>query len=157
IKLLPSLGIPDGWSVVVGSGALSLAPRATDTWVISLFIPARAESGRYVLLIGAQVPASDSPPSRVDTISVDVKRKHDSSLTLVDHPQYVISGHSYELSFCVKNRGNGLASVHLSAQSALDSAPVIERPAIQLRPDQAATINLRIDTPSSGLQRSDHR
>jgi len=77
------------------------------------------------------------------------------SLTLVDHPQYVISGHAYDLSFRVKNHGNGLASVHLSAQSALDSAPVIDRPTIQLRPDQVATINLRIDTPSSELHRSD--
>ena len=155
LKLLPSLGIPDGWSVVVGSGALSLAPRATDTWVISVFIPARAESGRYPLRIGARVPSSDSVPDRIDTISVDVKRKHALSLTLVDHPQYVITGHRYELSFRVKNRGNGLASVHLKAQSALDSSPVIDRPAIQLHPDQAATINLRIDTPASGVHRSD--
>src|SRR5688572_6910612 len=155
LKLLPSLRIPDGWSVVVGSGALLLAPRATDTWVIGVFIPARTESGRYLLAIGARGPSGGSVPDRIDTISVDVKRKHALSLSLVDHPQYVISGHRYELSFRLKNRGNGLASVHLTVQSALDSSAVIDPPTIQLRPDQAATINLRIDTPVSGLHRSD--
>jgi len=155
LKLLPFLGVPDGWSVVVGSGAVSLAPRATDTWVVSIFIPGRAESGTYLLRIGARLLSRDSVPDRAETISVDVRRKHALSLTLVDHPQYVISGHGYELSFRLKNRGNGLANVHVSAQSALDSSPVIDRPAIQLRPDQAATINLRIDTPASGVHRSD--
>ena len=139
----------------MGSGVISLSAQATDTWVTSVFIPSRTESGRYLLRIGAHVPSSDSVPNRVDTISVDVRRKHNLSLALVDHPQYVIGGHGYALSFRVKNRGNGLAIVHLSAQSALDSAPTIDRPAIQLPPDQAATINLRIETPLSGLRRSD--
>ena len=148
LKLLPFLGVPDGWSVVVGSGALSLPPRATDTWVVSIFIPGRAESGTYLLRIGARLLSRDSVPDRAETISVDVRRKHALSLTLVDHPQYVISGHGYELSFRLKNRGNGLANVHVSAQSALDSSPVIDRPAIQLRPDQAATSALRRKTQS---------
>src|SRR5438552_16439786 len=38
LKLLSFLGVPDGWSGLVCLGALSLPPRATETWVVRTVI-----------------------------------------------------------------------------------------------------------------------
>src|SRR5438045_8559932 len=72
LTLAPALALPDGWSVITGSGNLSLAPRQADTWVMSIFIPARAESGRYFLRVAADVANSEA--HLADSIQRDVQR-----------------------------------------------------------------------------------
>jgi hypothetical protein len=153
LTLVPSLAIPDGWSVITGSGNVSLAPWEADTWVMSIFIPARAESGRYFLRVAADVATAE--PHLADSIQVEVKRKRGLTLTLVDRPQYVVGGDAYRLAFRLRNRGNSVASIRLSASSLLDSAPALETGVVHLRPDEATTIGVRIDTHASGTERSD--
>jgi hypothetical protein len=153
LTLAPSLAIPDGWSVITGAGNLSLAPREADTWVMSIFIPARAESGRYFVRVTADV--ADADPHLADSIQVEVKRKRGLTLTLADRPQYVVSGGAYRLAFRLHNRGNSVASIRLSASSLLDPSPTLEPGVVHLRPDEAATVGVRIDTHASGIERSD--
>jgi hypothetical protein len=153
LTLTPSLAIPDGWSVITGSGNFSLAPQAADTWVMSIFIPTRAESGRYFLGVAADAVNAGSHPA--DSIQVEVKRKSGLTLTLVDRPQYVVSGEAYRLAFRLKNRGNSVASIRLSASSSLDPSPALEPGVVRLRPDEATTVGVRIDTHASGVERSD--
>ena len=153
LTLAPSLAIPDGWSVITGAGNLLLAPREADTWVMSIFIPARAESGRYFLRVAAGVANAES--HLADSIQVEVKRTRGLTLTLVDRPQYVRSGDAYRLAFRLHNRGNSVASIRLSASSSLDPSPALEPRVVHLRPDEATTVGVRIDTHASGIERSD--
>jgi hypothetical protein len=153
LTLMPSLAIPDGWSVITGAGNLSLAAQEADTWVMSIFIPPRAQSGRYFLRVGAGV--GDAEPNLADSIQVEVKRKRGLKLTLMDRPQYVVSGDAYRLAFRLHNSGNSDANIRLSASSSLDSSPALEPGLVHLRPDEATTVGVRVDTHASGIERSD--
>jgi hypothetical protein len=153
LTLMPSFAIPDGWSVITGAGNLSLAAREADTWVMSIFVPPRAQSGRYFLRVGAGVANVESHPA--DSIQVEVKRKRGLKLTLMDRPQYVVSGDAYRLAFRLHNRGNSVANIRLSASSSLDSSPALEPGLVHLRPDEATTVGVRVDTHASRIERSD--
>lgn len=155
LRLIPSVVMPDGWSVITGFDAFSLAPLRTETWIMSLFVPTRAESATYFLQIGANIPGHDSADRRSETIRVDIRRKRGLTVALVKRPEYVISGTSYELGFRVKNRGNGSAEIRLAAQSILDSTATVDAPVLHLRAEGDTTVTVRIKTSTAGEQRSD--
>src|SRR5438874_249064 len=98
--------------------------------------------------------AAQGPPPR-DSIQVEIKRNRGLTVTLVDKPQYVVIGDAYRLAFRLHNRGNSAASIRLSANSALDRAPVVDADVVHLRPDEATTVGVRIDTHATGIERSD--
>lgn len=155
LRVVPSLLMPDGWSVVTGFEAFSLAPRRTDTWIMSVLVPSRAESARYFLQVRAGIRGADSLESRSETIQVDVRRRRGLALALVKQPEYVVAGSSYVVEFSVRNRGNGPADIRLAAQSLVDAAPIVDARAVRLRADEDTTVRVRVRTPVSGDPRPD--
>ena len=63
IHALPTITVPRGWTVVMGSAPLTLAPGATDTWLVGISVPASAAAKSYVVngsLAAAGVTVSDT-------------------------------------------------------------------------------------------------
>jgi len=144
LHVIPEIQAPAGWAVILGESPFHLSPRQSDTWVISVGIPARTIAGKYAVRVRLQDTKLAPRSGSSDSIVIRVKEHRGLALTLLDRPTYVIAGASYQLSFLLRNRGNAPAIVVLSAQTPTGRAISVDPGRVSLQPDESRTVDVRV-------------
>ena len=142
VVVIPRITAPEGWSVLIGSLPFALAPRSSDTWVVSIAVPAQAPAGRHVIRVEASL--ADSTIALADSIPVVVTTRRDLALTLGEIPPYVVTGSSYKLSLTVRNRGNAPATVDLDATSASGGLVTTQPATADLQPGESRKVVVQV-------------
>ena len=109
LAMQPRIILPADWLPLLGTSPIALAPHESDSWLISVRIPARARAGSY------HVPFSVVDPAGLlllrDSVEVVIGEKHGVAVTLTDHPAYAISEERYRLGVLVQNQQSGVGTL----------------------------------------------
>ncbi|MDQ6770069.1 MAG: hypothetical protein M3Z54_08790 [Gemmatimonadota bacterium] len=142
VVVIPRISALEGWSVLIGSLPFALAPRGSDTWIVSIAVPAQAAAGRHVIRVEAS--SADSTIALADSIPVIVTTRRDLALTLGEIPPYVVTGSPYELSLTVRNRGNAPATVSLEATSSSGGLVTTKPATADLQPGESRKVVVQV-------------
>jgi len=150
--ITPRLMLPAEWSVLLGATPFRLAPGESDTWMMSVRVPARASAGRYVIPIEAEARGV-----RVldDSLVINVNARHAVDVLLTEQPSYAVSGNSWRAEFLVRNQGNVAATLALRATSALGSAPELDVKTLTLGANETRLVHLTSTTVLTDRQSHD--
>ena len=144
IVVVPEIDLPPGWAVLTGSSPFTLGPGESDTWIVSLSIPAQTIAGRYVVRVAATTRSSPAPLAS-DSLLLTVTTRRDISLTFGDRPLYVIAGSPYKLSLLVRNRGNAVAVVRVKAATPGGELTSVDPSVVSLQPGEVRPVTVRVE------------
>ena len=153
VALVPSITIPADWSAPVGAMPFALAAGETDSWIVSVRIPARAPAGRYVIGLSAKDSAGNVVVR--DSLAVDVSVVRGLDLSPTNRPTYAVSGDTYRAAFLLKNRGNVRTTVMLRGTSLLDGSIALDSTQMTLAAGASLPLVVRVATRTKGLQAED--
>jgi hypothetical protein len=153
VALVPRIAVPAEWSVPMGTQPFALTAGETDTWIISIRVPARAPAGRYMVAVSAADSAGRVAAR--DSIAVVVSAVHGLELSLTNRPTYSVSGEMYRVTFILQNRGNGLASVTLGGTSSLGGRVALDSTRVTMAAGETRPVTLRVSTQMKGLKAND--
>ena len=153
IALVPSVVVPADWSAPLGALPFALASGETDSWIVSIRIPARAPAGRYRIAISA----ADSAGNVVvrDSLTIDVSAHRGLELSLTNRPTYAVSGTSYRSAFLLQNRGNVPTTVALRGVSGLGGVVTLDSTKVSLGAGEAKSFVVGVATLLSGQEAHD--
>lgn len=138
------LELPAEWTALTGSDSVIVAPGSSEMVMLSVMVPGRALAGTYTIRMWATSAAD--PRGVHDTLLVRVPERRATDVTLQDRPGYVISGRGYETAFQVRNRGNLVSRLRLSARGSV-GAVALSDSVIRLQPNEARLVRARVRTP----------
>lgn len=144
VALVPSVVLPAEWSAPVGAMPFALAAGETDSWIVSIRIPARAPAGRYVISLSAK-DASARVVVR-DSLVVDVTARRGLDLSLTNRPSYSVSGNAFRSTFLLQNRGNVPTTVSLRGTSGLGGVVTLDSSRLSLGAGEAKTVSVAVVT-----------
>jgi hypothetical protein len=144
VALVPSIDLPLEWTAPVGAMPFALAAGETDSWIVSIRVPARAPAGRYVISLSAK----DSNGTVVvrDSLIVAVSVHRGLELSLTSRPSYSVSGNSYRSTFLLQNRGNVTTKVSLRGTTGLGGVIALDSSAVTLGAGEARTLVVGVAT-----------
>ncbi len=151
IHALPTVTVPRGWTVVMGNSPLTLAPGASDTWLVGVSVPASAPAQLYALngsLAAAGITVSDS-------VVIQVNERHALEVLNIDAPGWVIAGARYESRFLVRNRGNVASVVALTGSSSRGTRVETMPSVMTLAPGSSGMVSVRVAMPNNFDRSSD--
>jgi len=144
IALVPNVAVPAEWSAPVGAMPFALAAGETDSWIVSVRVPARAPAGRYVIALSA----TDSLGTERlrDSLVVAVSARRGIDLSLTNRPTYSVSGDAFRSNFLLQNRGNVPTTVSLRATSGLGGNITLEATSVALAAGEEKAIAVSVVT-----------
>jgi hypothetical protein len=148
VVVTPKIDLPAGWAVLTGAAPFTLGPGESDTWIVSLSIPAQATAGPYLVRLAA-VRRGTSATVLSDSIPLTVTTRRGLSLTFGDRPMYVIAGSPYKLSLLVRNRGNALAVVRVKAASPGGELATVDPGYVSLKAGESKPVVVRVEPPNN--------
>jgi len=141
LTVVSRISPPADWVVILGESPFTLGPRASDTWMLSLRIPARTAAGRYVV----RLRAIDAWGHFLlaDSLLVDVGSRRGVQVALTERPPYGVSGTPYQGSFLVHNVGNVAATFAIRARS---SVGTVQQPdtTLTLAANESRIVKVRV-------------
>jgi hypothetical protein len=144
VALVPNVAVPAEWSAPVGAMPFALAAGETDSWIVSVRVPARTPAGRYVIALTA---ADSSGTERLrDSLVVEVSARRGLELSLMNRPTYSVSGDAFRSTFLLQNRGNVPTTVSLRGTSGLGGLITIDSNNVSLGAGEAKTIGVSVAT-----------
>ena len=153
VTLSPRVAAPSEWPVPLGALPFELAAGETDSWIVSLRVPARSPAGKYVVALSATDGAG---VVRVrDSIVVTVSAQRRLELSLTHRPTYAVSGETYSTGFLLSNRGNVATTVALGAVSVLGGRVVMDATEMKLAAGESQSLGVRVSTVMQGQESRD--
>ncbi len=152
-SVVPRIVVPADWSVPLGTQSFALAAGETDSWIVSVRVPARAPAGRYVVAVSA-ADANGTPLVR-DSIAVQVRTQRSLELSLTNRPTYAVSGESYRATFLLQNRGNVPTTVALAGVSATGGLVSLDTTRVTLAAGEAQSLVVRVVAILKGQEARD--
>ncbi|MFI5244960.1 MAG: NEW3 domain-containing protein [Gemmatimonadales bacterium] len=139
-RVQPAITVPRGWTVVMGSAGFSIAPGASDTWLVGVAVPATAVAATYVVR-GALL---SNGTTVADSTAVRVNEHRAIEVLSLDVPGWVMAGSRYEARFLVRNRGNVSASIDLAGSTSRGTRVETDPRAAVLTPGAGTTVTVRV-------------
>ena len=152
VSVVPRIREPAEWAIVMGTLPFDLAAHASDTWIISISVPARAPAGAYTVPVAATVAGAVVAE---DSIVVRVTERHAVAVALVDAPPYVVAGQAYRSTFLVRNAWNGIARIRISARTGRGTVPLLNVLSVVLGADSSRTVRVDVPTAAAGVRTAD--
>ena len=141
LTVVPRISPPADWIVVFGESPFSIAPRASDSWLMSVRVPSRTAAGRYAV----RFRAIDAWGHFLlaDSLFVNVRMRRGVQVALAERPAYAVSGTPYLGSFLVRNSGNVAATFSIRARS---SVGVVQLPdtTLALAANESRIVKVRV-------------
>lgn len=144
VVVAPRIEVPQGWTVLTGGNSFALGPGESDTWIVSLSIPAQTAAGPYMVRVAATTRSSPVPLAS-DSMLLTVTTRRGVSLTFGDRPLYVIAGLPYKLSLLVRNSGNAAAEVYVRATSPGGELNTVDPSVVSLQPGESRSVTVRVE------------
>ncbi len=146
LTFTPVVEAPSGWTVLMGSTAITIAADAMEVVMVSVMVPAKAAAGTYAIRV--------TGAGALDSAIVRVPQRRLLEVSLMERPGFVVSGKSYDANFLVRNRGNAPAVVRLSARSTLGAAAMADT-SFTLLAEEARTVAAHVRSPAGLSAASD--
>ncbi|MGH2566988.1 MAG: hypothetical protein ACRDGA_01515, partial [Bacteroidota bacterium] len=147
--------LPTGWRVLVDEGSFELAPRQSDTRLVSFSIPTESptqtSSVRYAVRDRSQPPNSAEVEMEIRVLPVRRLELH-----FVGAPRFVVSGERYRMAYTLINKSNVGGSVRLSARSLSDFAVNIDSTVVWMAPGEQRTLSVRVETDAGIGAKTEH-
>lgn len=144
VRAVPRVDLPPDWRLLTGSAETTVDAGATALVMVGISVPARVIAGAYHVRVALTEPGTDRVLAR-DSIAVRVPTRRAMELTLLERPNFVIAGRSYDARFLLRNRGNASTTVRFEATSSLGT-PTPGRAAYALAPDESRELRIRVQT-----------
>jgi len=137
---------PTGWGILGAPSSIPLGPGGEETLFVTLTIPPGALAGEYDVTLTA-VSQGDPTLTASSTALVIVTSTHEIEL-LPPTGAAVIPGGSVEYEFVLINRGNSQDSLSLEASSSKRLPAIVSPTAVDLAPQERASVRVRLDVPA---------
>ncbi len=144
VALRPNVVVPANWSAPMGAMPFALDAGETDSWIVSIRVPARAPAGRYV--IGLSASDSISTERVRDSLVIEVSALRGLELSLTNRPTFSVSGDVFRSTFLLQNRGNVPTKVSLRGTAGLGGIVSLEQTSMALGAGEEKTINVSVAT-----------
>jgi hypothetical protein len=140
IHATPLLAVPRGWTVVMGTAPVAIAPGTMDTWLVGIAIPASAPANNYVV----RASLATAHDTTTDSIFVRVNERRVLEVLPMDVPGWVLAGARYESRFLVRNRGNVSSTVVLLGATGRGTHAEALPAGVTLAPGASTMVTVRV-------------
>lgn len=148
--------LPPGWVLVTSQGPLRIDANGTCVALVSFAVASHAPAGSYEVVLALKPIREPSLATR-HVLTVNVPRSGSISLRLVDVPQSVLAGSSYEAVYLVTNEGNDLRRIRIKVTSTPGFHAVPDVTEIELGPGDSRRIDVSVKTPPDVNETLTHR
>ena len=144
IDVAPKLMLPRGWSALVAPPTINLGADSSDIWLAGVALPAGAPAGFYA------IRATLGDTTATDSVIVHVVERRAIEVFAADAPSFIGAGDAYSLRFSVRNRGNVVDTVSMTATSSARSRIDLLATSATLAPGEAVTVVARVGSQLVG-------
>ena len=137
---------PPGWSALGAPGSIIVGAGGEETLFITLTIPPDAPAGEYDVTLTAT--SQDDPALTATSVALVVVAPTREIELLSPTGIGVTPGGSVEYEFVLINRGNSQDSLSIEASSSKRLSTILSSTAVDLAPQERATIHVRLDVPA---------
>jgi len=144
LHVVPRIDLPQEWRLLTGLPTQSVAGGESGLIMVGLSVPTRAAAAQYFVPV-ALVEAGSDRLLAADTITVVVPRRRAVELGLLERPNFVVAGRSYDARFLLRNRGNAPTIVQLAVKSSL-GVPSLLPTSVTLDANESRVLRVRVQT-----------
>ena len=144
-ELVTDLTLPEGWSPITRDFPFELEQGKSETRLVSFLVPQRALAGRYEI---RYLVRDRNFPSISDfrTLYVVVLSITSLEVKLLEAPECIIGGDSYQASFAVINGSNTKSTVSIKIHSGEGLPYTIDTKKLELAPSESKTVAVTVNT-----------
>ena len=140
---------PPGWSVLGAPSSITVGGGGEETLFVTLTIPPGALAGEYTVTLTA---ASQDDPAVTAAAAALVVVAPTRELELLPPTGTSVSlGGNVEYEFVLINRGNSQDSFSIEASSSKRLPAILSQTAVDLAPQERATVRVRLDVPADAI------
>ncbi len=144
-KFEVKITLPKKWKIINPDHFYELDGNQQNVRLMSVFIPSTTTSGNY--LISYQISTQSNPVIiRSFNVPVFVKPIRKVSLFLIDQPDYVIAGDSYQMKYRLINESNISTQTKISVNNKNNLSYYLKDNQINLAPGQSENFVINVDT-----------
>jgi hypothetical protein len=137
--------LPAGWRMITPETPFELANNESTVRYISIYIPEGAPAGDYD--IGYEVRNRQNPAIMdAYSLSVRVLPVIKLQLSVLDVPEYVISGNSYGVSYLIQNNGNAPIRVNYHINSSRNHVITPDSASLTLNAGETQQVKIQVKT-----------
>lgn len=155
-EFIGKVDLPDESWLIAREFPFELGPAESDIRLVSFVVSLKVLAGPYQITytVRDQEMPSISDECRVDIVVLSLARLE---VRLMEAPQYVIAGKSYQSCFTIINQSNAASAVILEIESERDYPAAADISQFHLEPGQSQNIILTVETNPDISQRVKHR
>jgi cell division septation protein DedD len=146
--LVESVVAPNGWQLIGGSPAISIAPFAREIRIVALAAKGQTPPGEYQFTYQIH-EANDPTPLSQQSLSVQVKPVIVVELSVSEAPLFVEAGKSYRITFSILHKGNAAAAIGLDVKSSSGFRVALDSNTIVLAPNEIRQLVAEVITPKA--------
>jgi PKD repeat protein len=137
---------PSGWGVLGTPSSITVGGGGEETLFVTLTIPPGTLAGEYEAMLTAT--SQDDPTATASSIALVVVTLTREIELLPPAGTDVHPGGSVEYEFTLVNRGNSQDSFSIEASSSKRLSAALSPAAVDLAPQERATVRVRLDVPA---------
>lgn len=141
------VNLPDGWKLLTQTPVLEIEAENKRFMPITVLIPPRSTVNVYDVTISAR-NLTRNENIGTDGISVKVDEIENIEFQVVNSPEHIYAGDTYEASYLVKNAGNTIKNIFFETYNCF----VEGGSSIKLEPGKSATIKIIKETSEDIVQ-----
>jgi hypothetical protein len=139
------LKLPEGWSIVINDLPFELDANKSDVRMVSFLVPYNALADKYEVTYS--VKARDKPSIiGFCNLYVVVLPVNVLEVKLINAPEYVLAGDTYQISFTVINECNAKKTVIIEANSKENLPFIFETQKLEFAPSESKTVTVTVNT-----------
>jgi Carboxypeptidase regulatory-like domain len=144
-EFISQIELPEGWKLLSPAFPFRLAPEESETKLVSIFVPRTARAGKYEITY--PVWSVQDPSVRdITRIFVEVLSVTKLQAELLEAPEHVIAGDTYEARFTVANESNIENRVNIQVTGTPDLPYTVDPAGIILAPGESKTVKIVVET-----------
>jgi len=141
----PEVDLPPGWQLIASDHSIRLGPGEREMSIVSFLIPRTARAGSYTVgySLRSQDKTVSSGQSSIGVHVVPVTKLH---LEVLDCPEFVVAGETYDVTAVIVNQGNTSSEIDLNITSHTGFPLEGGKRAFSLPPGESAVFRVGVRT-----------
>jgi len=155
-EFISEVKLPKGWALITKDFPFELNSNASDTKLVSFFVPQATLAGKYEI---TYVVTDRKYPSVRDfhTIYVVVLPVIKLEVKLLDTPETVIAGQDYQTSFVIVNQSNTENALRIKIDSSNNLPFTVDADTFRIAPGESKKVNVTVKTSTEITEILRHR
>ncbi len=155
-EFVSEVKLPYGWALITKDFPFELNSNASDTKLVSFFVPQATLAGKYEI---TYIIKDRKYPSIRDfhTIYAVVLPVVKLEVQLLDAPEAVIAGEDYKASFVIVNQSNTENAIRIKIDSSDNLPFTVDTDTFKLAPGESETANVTVKTSADIIKILKHR